>query len=231
MFDPDREEGRVPRLMVFPRTSECLMLYVPRGTVVTLPPLAAPFVAADIRGACRAGGLDVRVSEGVVGRWTESYVMLRKAERAERAQRQRLAEVAKTAALRARPQSGFAQARADAITRKHDVDEQIRTLKTEIGQAKATAFATGRYMPATEFRAKEQRLAALQAESLALQNRLGELREAEKKERGTVHRAAVETVAERFMKAAEMILPDDLFREIRQLAQSSLDDGGSNGTP
>lgn len=213
------EDGRVPRLMVFPDRPDCLVLYLPKDTTVVLPPLASPLTKAGVAENCAQFGLDVRVSEGTPGKWGAAYSSLHKAEKNERRQRHLLAEAAKNAERRSG--SSAATSRAEAIAEKNAIDEQVRALKGEIGKAKVVAFETGKYMPANIYRAKEQQLKDLKDKSQALQTRIGELRDAEKKERAAVDQAEHHTYAEEFLKAARCVLPETVLQQIHGLLRES----------
>lgn len=231
----DEEAGRVPRLMVFPDRPDCLVLYLPIGMDLRLPPIASPFSKHDVGLACAQAGLDVRVSEGTPGKWGAAYRSLHHAEAAERNQRNYLATAAANADRRGSG-SMAAASRAEAIEAKAKVDEEIRALKAEIGKAKSDAFAKGKYLPVEIFRNKEKRLKDLRDESQALQVKIGELKQKEKAERAVEigdgsgrqkHLDRKRSRAELFMTIAHDVLSEDALQRIYGLMQEDeeVDDG------
>lgn len=197
--------------MVFPDRPDCLLLYVPEGMKVALPEIASPFDKAGASEALTKAGLRFRITESVPGRWTTSVVMMKSAEKAERAQVQKLREASMIALERGG--TDLAKNRAEAIAKKHEVDERIREVKNWIGRAKSNLKA-GRGYEEHRYRRKERELRDLQGESLALQNRLTELRKQEKEENA----AAQEEENERFRRTAYRILPREVFERIEHAA-------------
>ena len=215
---PEEANGKVLRLMVFPDRPDCLVVYLPEGLVLELPPVSSPFTKADVSQACGQAGLDVRVSEGTPGKWGAAYRSLHKAEVAERGQLHRLYEAAKNVE-RLGSESLAAKSRAEALAKKNEVDEQIRALKAEIGEARSRAFTQGKYLPVGVYRDKEKRLQKLKDESQALQARIGELRKAEKQECEAENRERDRVYAEEFMKIAHDLLSEDVLQRIHGLLQ------------
>lgn len=226
---PEETNGRVPRLTVFPDRPDCLVVYLPEGSTLPLPPLASPFTRDGVSEACAQAGLDVRVSEGTPGKWDAAYRALRRAEASERGQRQRLREAAKNAE-RLGCESLAARSRAESLARKNEVDENIRVLKAELNEAKSRAFTSGQYLPVRTYRTKEKRLQVLKDESQALQTRIGELREAERRECGFLnaeHRKERRAYAEEFMKVARDLLPEAALQRIHGVLQDEQFDSPS----
>ena len=68
------EEGKVPRLMIFPDRPDCLVVYLPSKMTLRMPLISSPFTKIDVSAACVQAGLDVRISEGTPGKWGAAYI-------------------------------------------------------------------------------------------------------------------------------------------------------------
>lgn len=213
----EQDDGRCLRVMVFPDRPDCILFYVPDGMRLIIPPIPSPFYKTTTSAALSSAGLNYRLTESVPGRWTESVLLMKKAERAERAQLQKVREA--TMAVLDRSGGPLAQNRAEAISKKHEVDERIREAKAWIGRAKSNSFARGTYEDPDRYRRKERELYELQQESLALQARLGELKKLEKAE----NRAAAKDENERFVKAAYRVLSQEKLDLILDAVADDLD--------
>jgi hypothetical protein len=150
-------------------------------------------------------------------------VRARREARAERHQRQRLGE-ATAAALAKGSSDDIQRERGDAIRRKLEIDGEIADLKAKIKRAKSTAYTTGAYMDPVEYRGMESRLGRLGVESLALQNRLTELRAKEKERNVARHQAETRTFERKFIEAAREFLDPDDFRELVAVAEDPNED-------
>jgi hypothetical protein len=204
-------DWRVIRVMVFDDRPDCLLLYVPERVELAIPKVTAPFTKKNLLEAFQ--GQNVRITEAPnAGRWDTSVLAAKKAEKAERGQKQKLAEATQATFLR--NGTPLARTRAEAIEQKHQVDERIRGLQAELGEARSRARTTGDYLPVAVFRERENRLAALKLESQALQAQMGVLREKEKAENRAAHRDALEA----FQKAAYRMLPRETFDNIIEAA-------------
>lgn len=210
------------RIFVFPERPDCLLLIAPEGTsAVSLPALPVPFEKGAVASACGMAGVDARVGETAPGRWTQAMDRAAKEERAERGQRDRLRQAKEAALLRG---SAVAEVRerAEAITRKQLVDEEIASLKGQLKAARTKAATRGEYMDPERFRRLERRLEDLKLESQAIQARLGELKQAEKES----NRKLAHAENERFREAAKRLLDRATFEEIRAAAQADDEDEG-----
>lgn len=204
------------RIMVFPNRPDCILFYVPDGEMLEIPPVPAPFNKRSVADIFAGAKVACRITESVPGRWTESMVMMRKADKAERRQLETQREASRLSIERGG--TPLARTRADAIARKHVVDAQIRELKTWIGQAKSRAFR-GQYERPELFRAKQRDLTELQTESLAIQQQLGDLKKKEHAE----NQAADNEDLQRFRSAAQRVLTDEQLDAILDAMADDLD--------
>lgn len=205
------------RVMVFPGRPDCILFYVPDGEELAIPPVPAPFNKKSIADHFAAAKVPCRITESVPGRWTESMMMMRKADKSERRQMQTQREAAQLTLERGG--TPLARTRAEAIARKHVVDQQIRDLKVSIGKAKSESFRTGVYQRPEVFRAKQKDLTDLQTESLAIQQQLGELKKQEKAE----NIAASNEEMHMFRRAAQRVLTEAQFDAILDAMADDLD--------
>lgn len=206
--------GAPVRALVFRELPRALLLHFPEGAEsVKLPEISLPICETGVRAAFRRAGIEVRVSESVPGRWVTALQQARNAERAERTQLANLAKATSAALMRQSP-SLLVQQRGEAMRRKEVVDEEVRRLKVQIGEAKSRAFTRGVYMDPVKFRAMEQKLEELKQESQALQVRMTELRKREKAENVERSRREQEARTATFVEAAKRVLDADTYREI-----------------
>lgn len=201
--------------MVFPDRPDCLLFFVPDGGRLEIPALTSPFYKGTTATALGQAGVEYRITESVPGRWTDSMMLMRKSEKAERAQMQKQREA--TLAVFDRGGGDLGKTRAGCITRKHDVDGQIRDTKAWLGKAKSDAFYHQKYAEPSLYRRKERDLHELQQESLALQARLGELRKTEKK-------AQSDEYLQMFKDAALRVLTREQFDSIVEAMGDNLAD-------
>lgn len=201
------------RIMVFVDRPDSVLLVAPDSDMPALPAMAAPFTKTSVSVAMVEAGVDARVSESIAGRWTTAIVQATKADKAERAQKQMLHEATVATLLRSANDPALRD-RALTIQRKHEVDDSLRTLKAKLVEAKAKAATRGAFMPIDEFRKLTARVDALKEESLALQTRLGELRDAEKAANREADKAERSAFPQRFMTAARKMLDPDTYNEL-----------------
>ena len=143
-------------------------------SIVVPSELALPLSKESVANAIAKTGVEPRVMQTASGGWTAALTAAKNAEKSERAQKQKLREATESAVLRGSV-STLVRSHAEATVKKHEIDESIRVLKEQIGEAKKRAFTRGVYEDPRTFRGRESRLAALQLESQALQVRMGEL--------------------------------------------------------
>jgi len=221
------------RLMIFDERTDCLVVYVPKGTgTVQLPPLAYPLTKERIDVAMREAALEYRLTVGTPGQWMRSSAILKSAAKAEHNQRAELERAVQKAQERGAT-SLSAASRAEALARKQVVDESLRELKAKLGRVKAEAFTHGTYLPVTEYRNLESRTEELKQESQALQVRIAELRRREHEEREVEWKRqapARRSYAEAFLAASSDVLPEDVLQRIHGLAADSDPDDGGNGS-
>jgi hypothetical protein len=210
------------RIMVFQDRPEALLIVVPDGSPpeVQLPTLRAPFTRAGVAMALGDAGIVARVSESVAGRWSTAILQAKNAAKAERRQRDKLQQASSAAVLRGPDDID----RSRLIERKLVVDADIPVLKTKIGAAKAAAATRGVFMPPAQFRALESKLSTLQAESLAIQVKLGELKKAGKEKSRETRKEDEVRFERRFIRIAKEILDEETFAEIVDEAEGGEDD-------
>lgn len=218
MSKRDTNDGRLPRIMIFPDRPDCLVVYLPEGISLHMPTLHAPFDKEGVAVAFADAGVNVRISEGTPGQWNAAYSWLHKNERAERGQRMRLMQA--VANQKRLDMGGIAGSRAKVIDEKNQIDEEIRNLKVRLNEAKARAATHGEYMPVNIYRSMESELQQLKDKSQAMQTRIGELRDQERAERDAEHRI----YAERFMHAAYGVLPEEWLQRVHGAAQVVCED-------
>lgn len=199
------------RVMVFRDRPDCLLVHVPEGASVAFPSLSPPFTVESVREACRAAGVEVRVTEAIkAGRWTDSINKLRMAERAERASKNRLAESVAHAAAASSPDTPLFAHRKHLIEQKTAVDDELRKLRAELGEARSMAHLHGVFMDPAVFRRKNARVTQLSNESLSLQNVLTELKDRIKEQ----NRQRSQDSRERFIRLAQKRMPQELWDEL-----------------
>lgn len=102
----------------------------------------------------------------------------------------------------------------ETLCAKTRVDREIADLKSEVGQMKSRAFATGQYADPRHFRAAEAKLRVRQQQSQELQARLGRMREEMRRENVRETRNQDRC----FREVARKRLPPDIFQEIADAA-------------
>lgn len=200
------------RFTVFPEWPEQLLVTAPEDEEprVLVIEVEAPFTLDGVKQACRAAGVDPRVMEGRPGRWTQSMLRAKSADRAERVQRQLLEESQKAVMMRSSP-IPETRTRAEAILRKNAVDEKLRSLRGELDEARRRYNHGGQGMSQRMFHEKHRELGRLKQESQALQVRLGKLREAEKARNHEAREQAQDNFLEHFKQVAFEQLDKETF--------------------
>lgn len=225
--DEDRKpapRGAPVRALVFRELPRALLLHFPEGaSSIALPEIALPVCEMSVRAAFRSAGIEVRVSESVPGRWVTALQQVRHAERAERRQRANLEKATEAALMRQSP-SMLVQERGEALRRKHEVEEELRALKVQIGEAKSRAHTRGVFMEPAKFRKMERKLEELKQESQALQVRMTELRKQEKAE--NIERSKGEQSARvaNFVEAARRVLDRETYQDIWDEVDAMIED-------
>lgn len=209
--------GRV-RVTVFPDRAECILLHVSEGQEVALPALKSPFRKAEIAAVLKRAGIRCDVTESVPGRWTQAASKMALEERAERHQIQRQKEATMLALDRSG--SPLARTRAEALAKKHVVDDRIREIKAWLAQARTNFHTRGLYKDPVEYRGKEHELLRLKEDSQALQTRLGELREQEKAQ----NRVAEREEGDRFRAAAHKVLTAEQLEAVLMAMEDDEDE-------
>lgn len=213
MSDPN--EVRPLRVMVFPDRPDVLLVYVPVGQQFWIPSLQTPLTRNVVAQALRDHDIAARVVESTAGRFTRALARAQQDAKAERGSKEREREAAACVQIHMSPTATtYEKKRAELIAEKHKVDDELRTLKAEIGRAKATAFTSGKYMAVSEYRGKEERAADLATLSLAIQNRLSSLKQAK-----IAAEAALGPAREkRFIQAVKALLDPDEYQEMWKIA-------------
>ena len=219
-------EGTV-QIATVPARPECLLVIVPEGLsgTIHLPILTIPFTRTGVREAIGQHSLvsldhdrclRARVFETTPGRWASAMTKARNEERSARAQQQRQAELTQAAIMNG-SNVPLIRDRAEAVIRKNEIDATLAQLKVEFGRVRADAAVHGRYIEPRRYRAMEERIEGLKAESQALQTRLGELRRQEKRQ----NIANSDGGNAAFRKTARRMLDPNVFdaieRESREL--------------
>lgn len=185
-FDPN--DPRPLRIMIFPDKPQTILIHVPDGQELWLPLLKTPF---DLDVLCKA--LDDRdlphvTTEGDPGRWWRNATQMENDEKAERTNQLKQTMAERMVQITTSPKATtIEKQRAELVLEKQKADDEIRQIKAQIGKAKSDAYTSGTYLPPLIFQQKQQRLADLQAVSLALQGRLSELRQQLKEQNEQVH--------------------------------------------
>lgn len=196
------------RLVCFRDRPDCMAMFAREGDPPANIGLTSPFTRSRVLEAAREAGVPVRVVEmAYVGRFRPVLDRLLKDEKAERAQQQHMREAMMLGAT-----DPTERTRAELIQEKKNVDDELRKLKVKLGEAKSLAALRGQYMPPSEYRRLERRVADLKDRSLSMQNELGRLRD-EQKQRNISANIGRERV---FQKVAHDLLPKHLFDQVIQ---------------
>jgi len=131
------DDLRPIRVLVFPRRPDVILIYVPEGQDLWLPRLRSPFQRNVV--AKKLGDVDLpaRVSESVLGRFTDAAERALGKLQEERARRQRTEEAVRVAGVIADPKtSDFERERACLIAEKYEIEAHLQQLKKDIKTAK-----------------------------------------------------------------------------------------------
>lgn len=190
-----------------------LLVYVPQGMQVTLPTITTPIDRGVLATACQRAGLDVRVSEGVPGRWTHSMDRRRADERSERAAKQMAREATAVTLMKGAvdPQD---RSRAEILERKLKIDQQLGEAKKQLLKAKSDAYSKSIFISSDEFQGLNDLIEALKQQSQAAQVELSLARQAQHQ----ANQKAWEQTHSGFLQhfydvAKETMVPED-FQEL-----------------
>jgi hypothetical protein len=198
------------RFVCFKDRLDCLALFARDGDPPVSIALEPPFTRERIREAARAANLDVRIVEtAYVGRLKPVFDRMAADERAERKQQQDL-RTATFAAVMRTSNNPIERSRAQLVQEKTDVDNELRSVKTKIGEARSNASSRGVYLPPADFRRLEKRLDALKNRSLAIQAELGQLR-AQRRQENVAANASSDRL---FREVAHECLSPEQFMQI-----------------
>jgi len=209
------------RILLFPSNPGALLVVVTDDDQkeVALPPLPVPFTKENVAAALRGAAVSARIGEEVSGRWSAALRRAQSDARAERGQREMVRQ-ATTVALAAGSTDVIARSRGELLQQKLRVDAEIADLKKQVAAAR-NAATRGIHMPAEDLRLLVERLGEAKNVSQAVQVKLGELREEEKKR--NVARTA--DYQQRFIRSArEMLDPED-FAALCAAAEDEGDEG------
>lgn len=159
------------RITVFHDRPDCILIHCPDGGSVQLPDLQSPFTKISVAQSCGKVGADFRVLESVAGRWTQAARQAASAEKSERTQRHKLAEAAKATTIT----GPGASDRAAMLDRKRQIDEERRQLDVDLSVARGAAAREGKYLSPDKYQSMQSRIATLKTESIALQEKIGQL--------------------------------------------------------
>lgn len=169
------------RITTFTSDPKFILVYAPGDGPVRLPVLTSPFTKAEVQQAFAGVQEVARIQEDVVGRQLRPIVaQQRKDAQSERGQQTRLMQTLAAVIDQGHP-SPTRQERSELVLRKQAVDDELRALKFQIGEARARAFERGDYLPSETYRSLERRHQEAQAESQVLQARLTQLKAEEKR--------------------------------------------------
>lgn len=205
----NEEYKRPVRIMIFDERPDCILFYVPEGVELCVPPTMSPFTRTGVGEAFAKRS--VRITNSTIGRWSDSYTVMRKAARAERAQHDKELQAKRVVLMKGG--TPLSNKRAELIEEKAKVDANIRDLKLQIGKAKARVVRHGEYMPPMQFRQLAEQLVENQERSLAIQSLLGDLK----------NNAHLDE-NERFRSAAHRLLPPDVLKELLIAMDETEDD-------
>lgn len=209
------------RVSVFRSFPDTILIKVPKGEALTLPPLTAPFEKNALAHQLGMAGIHARVDDEHPGRWEPEIRRAEFAQRGERAHKTRMRE-AQAAVIMSGALDLAARERGALVKKLHEVNDEKEGLKKKIAAAKSKVFEGGAYMDPVAFRALEARLGEAKLEVQAIQARLGELRRAEKEENAQARREE----ADRFVECARRMLDEETFFAILAAANDGDDEEG-----
>ena len=209
MADPN--DQRPIRVMVFPQRRDVILIYVPEGQTLWMPPLKTPFDRHEIARTLGEKDVEARVRESTLGRFAAALTSELGNEKAEVGQRAKEKAAARRVDI---VHSQFATSaelkRAELVKDKEKIDAELRDLKAEVSRAKALAHTRRVFEPTEQFQRKQRQIAELQTKSLAIQARLRELKEQVKAD--NVERSRDRN--ERFIRLVAAEMPEDMFADL-----------------
>lgn len=193
----------------FSSDPDFLLVWAPQEGTVRLPEMSAPFTIMNVKAAFRQAGIEVVVTESVVGRELREVVRLRRQQaRDATRQQQQLRQSYESAVLRGATSVAVGQ-HAECLAKKLEVDEELRQTRQHYQAVCAAKNVDGVRMDRHAFLRLQQRLEQLKQESQALQYRMGELRRQQKEE----NKQASDND---FRQAARRILSAEQFDQVVQ---------------
>ena len=171
-------DARPLRITLFPEHPQTILIYVPDGQSLWLPTLPTPFDCAVVSAALddRDVPHDTRVGER--NRWWRNIKQSEDEEKAVLKQRKLEAEAERVRIHLSQTADTLEKQRLEVVLMMHKVDSEIRQLKR--GPANVTTLDANTLSDANQRRT--QRLADLQTTSLALQQKLTELKKLKKQQ-------------------------------------------------
>lgn len=202
------------RLVLFKDRPHTMMVFVPEddNEHFTLPELQSPFTAGTLGEALTKAGVREHFRIDTLPHATAYNEVIRKQLHDERSERAQRANLARSVAAQVQKSSNnpSERERAELVEQKSAVDADLRKSKIRLGEVKAMAATTGRYIKPTEFRKLEETIARLTTRSQALQVSIGEVSRDIKRQ----NIKSNSNVLQLFKDIASRKLPLELFREI-----------------
>jgi hypothetical protein len=194
-----------------------ILFFIPEGQRLTVQGLGSDFGEEDVVRAC---GDDVHVTGADPGTYRHSIDMARLKARSERRQ-VHLQREATTVTARLESSDVREQERGKLLSEKAEVDERARQLKKSLSDARRKASTRGEYMAPEKFRDMERLLEEVKRNGQAIQMRLAQLNETERRERsaGSAERAAVFERA--FINAARQLLSREVYSALIDQAREA----------
>lgn len=209
MGDPN--DQRPIRVMVFPQRRDVILIYVPEGQTLWMPPLKTPFDRHEIAAELGRKDVEARVRESTLGRFAAALANELGNEKAESGQRAKEKAAARRVDIVHSQYATTAELqRAELIRDKETIDGDLRDLKAEVSRAKSLAATRGVFEPREAFQRKQRQIAELQTKSLAIQHRLGALKEQIRAQ----NVARSKDRNERFIRLVAAEMPPDMFAEL-----------------
>ncbi len=210
------------RILTFAGRPDVLLVTVPEGQEFFLPRMRAPFDRHTVAQALGSVELPAFVNEAsATGRYGAPLAKDGRDEKAAAGQMHRQQEAARAVTItNSASATTTEKQRAELILEKQLIDDQLRNLKVEMGRAKALAATRGTYMPIGVYRAKEQAIVNMQAKSLAIQHRLGELKKRLHAENAAAREATEPSNLERFKECCRELLPEQQYLAIWAMVDS-----------
>ncbi len=221
---------RPVRIFTFPDRAEALLLYIPEGLEVSLPPLKPPFVRFAVAQILSNAGISAFVKDSGLGRFRDpvSRAVTADARRieTERQRHARLANIDNIKRATSEQVSDLQRRRSELVVAKLKLDEESAALEVSIREARALARSPD-VLDHKEMLRRSQILQDLvsrhlevKKEMTALATQLGELRQQLRDEHDRKEPARLD----RFLSLVRDHLGADRYRELWDEA-----DRGSNG--